>query len=129
MQNIWVEPATKEDAPALLSFMDATENNLYDDCIYKYPATETVKASKDGVTLLFMPRQSAFVLESLAINPDNNATATSAALKAVMQVVVWDANKRGMGEVYFACRDESTAAFAMRHGFERFEFPMYRMKL
>lgn len=127
--SIFVEKATEPDAQEAMEWFLKTECNLLDAEIFTYPVTETLKAVRDKKALVYLPRQTAYVLESLAISPHNSPIDTAAALAELIKVVRWEAHKAGHGEIYMGCKEESTQAYAERHGFEKVSFPMYRMKV
>lgn len=105
-----------------------SDRNNLDAAIFSYPATETLKAS-NGKPLVYMPIQKTFFLESLAINPEATAMETAAALKALFQVVEFEALSQGHGELYFLCTDEETCAFAEHQGLEKVNLTLYRRRL
>lgn len=132
---IFVEKATPNDAQALIEAMDSTPENLVDASVYKYPATTTLKAVKDGMSLVFMPVQTVFMLESLGIVSKNSRIDTALALSELVKTVRWEAHKAGHGEMYFLCKEATTIEYATRHGFEEMLMDekkgigLFRMKL
>lgn len=102
-------------------------NNL-DAAVFTYPATKTLKAS-NGKTLVYMPKQLVFMLESLAINPQATVGEIGMALRALFTVVQFEASQMGIGEIYFCCADEETVKFVEHNGLERVNLPLFRMKV
>lgn len=129
MKRPRVEPATVEDIPLLLAMMAATKDNLFDPNVIGYKSTTTRKAVGETRTLAFMPHQAVFMLESLALHPDNSPRENAIAIAELVRTARDEARALGLGEIYHACREESTQQMALRHGFERFDYPMFRMKL
>jgi len=130
MKRIKVEKTTAKDWPEAAEFFSklSSRNNI-DAGVFSYPATETLKAS-NGKSLVYMPVQPTFFLESLGINPEATPMEVAAALKALFQVVEWEAVNKGMGEIYFLCADEETKSFAEHQGLEKIEtLTLYRRKL
>ena len=128
--NIKVEQIKPEDVAQMSEWMArlAHRNNL-DVSIFSYPATVTLKAS-NGKPLVYLPVQTVYMLESLALNPLNSAGETAAALRALFNVTEWEGRKAGHGEQYFLCADEETKAFAEHQGLEKIEgLTLYRRKL
>lgn len=126
---IFVEKAKPEDSEALIAAMDSTPQNLVDHKVYEYPATSTLKAVKDGKPLVFMPIHPVFMLESLGIVSQNSAVDTALALSELVKTVRWEAHNKGHGEIFFACSEPTTQAFAEKHGFERVNVPMFKMRI
>lgn len=127
--NVFIEKATPRDAQEAMEWFLKTECNLLDAAVFTYPATETWKAVKDKVALVYLPVQPVLMLESLGINPANSPIDTALALADLVKVARWEAMKAGHGEIYFLCREESTQQYAQRHGFEKVNMPCYRMRL
>jgi hypothetical protein len=129
MRNIWIDKATKEDGQACVDALVKTEENLLDPEVLLYPATTTLKATKDGKPVVFMPVQRVHMLESLGIVDGASETDVALALKELVQIVRFEAKSCGEGELYMFCREESTRKFAEHNGFELVNIPAYRMKL
>ena len=127
---IKVERMAAEDAPQMAEWMEklAQRNNIDPD-IFNYPCTVVLKAS-NGKPVMYMPFQTVFVLESLAINPEATNAENAIALKELLSIVEWEGRKAGHGELYFLCADEQTKAFAEHHGLEKVEgLTLYRRKI
>lgn len=132
---IFIEKAQTEDTEALIAAMDATPQNLCDSKIFTYPTLTTLKAVKDDKTLMFMPFQICYVLESLAICKESSELEVAAALSDLIKVIRWEAHCKGIKELLFICKEHSTIAFATKHGFAELLFDkernigLYRMCL
>lgn len=130
MKHIKVEKALAADWPEASNFFAglAARNNI-DTGVFSYPATETLKAS-NGKSLVYLPIQPTYFLEALGINPEATPMEVAAALKALFQVIEWEAVNKGMGEIYFLCADEETKNFAEHQGMKKIEtLTLYRRKL
>ena len=92
--------------------------NAIDTTIFSYPSLFYKKASRGDVNLLYMPVQTCFVYESLAINPANSAADTAESLKIIFAVLHDKAVENGFGESYFLCSDTQTCQFAEHRGME-----------
>ena len=129
-RHVKIEEMKESDVPEMVQLMERLKdrNNL-DASIFTYPATKTLKAS-NGKTLVYMPKQIVFMLESLAINPEATVGEIGMALKALFQVTEFEALRLGMGELYFLCADKETCEFAEHQGLEKIEgLTLYRRKL
>jgi hypothetical protein len=111
------------------AFNRLKEKNLLDSAVFAYPATAILRADIEGKKVAFLPVQNCCMLESLGIPENATVSEVASGLKALVQVIVYEARQKGHGELYFACKDEQTAAFAEHHGFEKFDVPMYRLKI
>lgn len=129
-RHVKVEDMKAEDVPEMVAFMERLkERNNLDASIFTYPATKTLKAS-NGKTLVYLPKQLVFMLESLAINPQATVGEIGMALRALFTVTEFEALKLGMGEIYFLCADKETCDFAEHQGLEKVEgLTLYRRKL
>lgn len=129
-RNVKVEKMPAADIPQMAEWMArlAQRNNLDSD-IFKYPATTTLKAS-NGKALVYMPVQTVYMLESLAISPEASPLEVAAALRALFNVTEWEGRNAGHGEQYFLCADGETCAFAEHQGLEELkQLRIFRRKL
>jgi len=129
-QNIKVEPMALADAPEMADWMAklAHRNNLDAD-VLGYRATTVMKAS-NGKALVYVPVQTVYMWESLALNPEASPLEIASALRALFTVVEYEGRKAGHGEQYFLCADEETCKFAEHQGLEKIEgLTLYRRKL
>jgi hypothetical protein len=131
MRDIQIRPLlqTIEDGDACAKALsEKSAINLVDPAVLSYPATTVLVAASDQPKL-FMPVQTCYVLESLGATEHATEREIALSLKNLLTVVGWEARQAGHGEVYFACSHAETSKFAERHGFERYNVPMFRMKL
>lgn len=126
--RIRVRPVRDNDTPELAKYMLQTPNNLFDPAVLSYPMTSTFLAH-NGKSIVYMPVQIVPMLESLAINPEAAKHEVAVGLKEIMEAVELLSHQQGYGEIYFICKDESTSAFAMKHGFEELPWKTYRFKI
>ena len=104
--------------------------NLLDTGVFSYPATRVLCAYQHGgEPQLYMPVQSVYMLDALAPRPGSEGIIEAQALKALVADLVSTAHRTGVGEIYFPCRDERVIKFGEHNGFERFDYPMLRMKV
>lgn len=129
MNHVWVRKTEARDVPLLSQWLQDTPNNLADRAVFFYPHTVVNVAFKNDKRLAFMPMQLAAVLESLAINPANTERETALALAELTKAVVAQSRERGVKEIYFVCKDQSTADFAKRQLFEELPFRTFRLKI
>ena len=129
MQHVWVRKVEARDVPLLSQWLQDTPNNLADRDVFFYPQSTVNVAFKQDKKLAFMPIQLAAVLESLAINPANTERETALALAELTKAAVLQSRERGVKEIYFVCKDESTAEFAKRQLFEELPFRTFRLKI
>lgn len=116
-EPIKVEKMQAADIAEMAEWMSklSARNNIDPD-IFKYPATDVLKAS-NGQGVIYMPRQRVMFLEALAINPQAQPTDVALALRALLQISEYEARAVGHGEMYFLCSDPETKRFAEHHGF------------
>lgn len=129
MEHIWVRKAEQRDVAQLGQWLVNTPHNLFDRDVFFYPQTTTNVAFKREKKIAFMPMQLATVLESLAINPEASPRETAQALAELVKVAVTQSRERGIKEIYFVCKDESTAEYAKRHYFEELPHRTFRLKI
>ena len=129
MQHVWVRKVESRDVNELDQWLTATANNLADRDVFFYPHSTVNVAFSGAKKLAFMPVQLAAVLESLAINPANSERETAKALAELTKAIVLQSRERGVKEIYFVCKDESTAEFAKRQLFEELPYRTFRLKI
>jgi hypothetical protein len=127
-KHVWVRRLEQKDIPQLSQWLLDTPDNHYDKEIFFYPQTITLVAHKDR-NLVFMPLQLTITLESLAVNPENTNTETSLSMAELMRTAVYEANLRGVKEIYFVGTNADTIKFAEHRNFEKIEHPVFRIKL
>jgi N-acetylglutamate synthase-like GNAT family acetyltransferase len=129
MSDVWVRKAEKKDISILVDWLIRTKNNLVDPSIFLYPLVTTLAAFVYRGLVAFLPLQITMTLESLAISPDASKIQTAAAIAQLIKMAVFTARNQGIREVYFLCADNSTAEFALHHGFEELHHRTFRLKL
>jgi hypothetical protein len=129
LKPVWAEYCAAQDIQQASEALAHTNQNLFDPVVLSYPSTVILKASDGERALVFMPVQQCQVWESLGISPQASELETAAALKALTHVLRFKALENGQKEIYFICTEESTQKFAEKHGFERINSPVFRMKL
>lgn len=129
MRHVFVRPVTPADAELFTKWSLETKDNLFDPDVVRYPTTVVRCAFNTTGPLVYAPLQQPVFIEALAINPSNSPMDTAAALKALTQDAVSQAFIKGSGEVYFVCKEESTIALAVNHGYKEMPYKIYRMKL
>lgn len=127
MKPMWVKKSDKTE-PEMYDWLMQTEGNCYDPAVLTYPATSVLKA-ENGKPIMYMPVQTVYMPDALGFNPDASVAEKASALQAAFQVLAFESRAQGCGEIYFLCREESTQAFAERHGLERIDIPLYRLKI
>lgn len=141
MRQVWVRlaevPTGKinstnavSDIPAFIEFMrNSADINLFDPSIMNSPTTDVLCAFGETGPLMFTPRQRVVCVESLAPRPGLSPREEALALRETMKVIVYDAQKEGIGEVMFACTDERVIEFAKNNGFEEVPYKFLRLKV
>lgn len=129
MESIYVQVAGPRDVQQLLKWGVEGEDNYLDPSVVFYPSTMNLKATQGKQVVMYMPVQSAFVLESLAISPDAKKHQVTVSLREMIVSLRLIAQQRGVGEIYFLGTNEKTNAFAEAHGFEKLPWQAYRMKV
>lgn len=118
MKDIWVRYARNEDIKQIWEWSERIKDlNLADPELINYPTLAIMCAHREGKAILYAPSQQALVLEGLAPSPDASELDIAQALKAIIQAYVIHANKHGIREIYFLCKDERVVKIATRHGF------------
>jgi hypothetical protein len=130
MKPVWADKTAVEESLEALEWIkqNADKNNI-DWAVVNYPSTTLLKATDGDRNILHLPVQTVYLLESLGISPDASPLDVARALYAVMQVVRWESKKNGHGEIYFVGSDEQTNECAEKHGFEKLQLPVYRMRV
>jgi hypothetical protein len=96
------------------------DKNGLDEEMLRYPAT-TVLVADGGDSKhpwLMVPIHPAYIMDSLAPNPDASMAQVGLALRKMTEIVKWEGRRLGHGEVWFVASEPSIAEFAAKH--ERF---------
>jgi len=125
MKIVFIRPANQSDEHQFVDWSLKTANNLLDP---KAVLSFTVCAFNEDGPILYAPVQTPMFMEALAINPQATELEVAAALRAVTQFLVSQCYIRGVGEIYFFCADDRTAAYAKRT-FEEVPYRLFRLKI
>ena len=121
--------AATEDAKMILAWLHLNGRNGFDGSILEYPTVQYLCAYGDAGPVVYLPTQKAVVLESVARKPGLDAVTCAQALRDLVKGAELEASSRGIRELYFIGSDPDVMAMAEKHGFERIEYPVLRMKL
>jgi hypothetical protein len=125
-----VRPAKPEEAKQVLQWSQANaDKNGFDPMVLLYPTTDILAVENGNGPVLYMPVQLVGMLESVAPSPEASPEAVSHALLAAVRHIVGIGEKRGARELYFLASDPALAEQAERAGFERCEWPAYKLRL
>jgi hypothetical protein len=129
MNQLWVRPFLAKKKQQFLEWLHANrEKNLYDPGIFSYGQTRIYDAyGKDG-SVLFVPVQKVFVLDSLAPKPEATERQVAHGLREVLHTLVTKASEEGIGEIYFAA-EPSVAEFASHYGFVEVDRKIMKLKI
>lgn len=126
MNHIWPRQANATDAGDLAKWLEGTD---VEPEIFSYGSTHALVAESAVRKVAIMPVQLVAMLETLAKNPDASKLEIAEALKTLLKTVNYEAEKRGIGEVYFLTREETIGPYAAAHAFEEVkDVKVYRMK-
>lgn len=125
---MFVRPARPEDVENFITWSMNTKDNLFDPDTTNYPSTAVLCAFNEHGPIVYCPIQHPFFMEHLAIKPGASPIDVAVALKAITDAVVTQAYLKGVGEIYFLCKDESTINFA-KTIYEELPWKIFRLKL
>jgi hypothetical protein len=126
-RHCFVRPVRKLDAE---KFVEWSRNNpAFDPEVAKYPSTTVRVVYNSEGPVLYGPVQKPLFLDALAINPTAPPEIIAAGMKALTQDAVSQAWVYGAGEIYFVASDKDTADFAERHGYEKLEASVYKLRI
>jgi hypothetical protein len=129
MKQVFVRFADQKDAPQFEQWVTAAQAiNLWDPAIMDYPTTRTLVAH-NGEPLMYMPVQTALMMESLAPKPGISPIEEGLALREITKAVALLASQQQIRESYFLCKDERVVKFASAHGYELLPWKTLRMRL
>ena len=121
--------ATPEDAPQITEWLNSTQGNLYDPDVLTYPTLRVLCAYNGNGPSVYLPAQTALVLESLAVKPGTPPIESARAFRDLVKGMELLASSLGVKELYFMCSDKNVISLAESHGFTRMENTCLRMKL
>lgn len=127
--EIFVRPMKKEEIEqferwALLN----SELSLLDPAIVAYP-TLRVMAAENGRVIGYLPYHDVLMLESFAPDPEATDLERAEACRQFVKTVYSVASSAGVREIVYFGKDDRLNRVAERHGFEKIEFPVYRLKV
>lgn len=113
----------------------ASDINLVDEGVYKYPTCNTLVVEKRGQPVLVNSFHLVLMMEALAPKPGISKLTEAAALNSLFDEVKCVAEVSGVKEIWFGCKDERLRKFLIsgdgkpRYGIEQVPFPMFRRRL
>lgn len=129
MKIVFVRDARPSDTDQFAAWASTTPHNEIDPGVLTYKNSSCLCAyNQDGV-IAYLPVQRPVHMESLAVRPGAPDHLVVQALQAFLQYLVTAAQVEGSGEVYFMGTEETVPKLALRHGFEKLPFSVYRLKI
>lgn len=108
---------------------DNADKNGFDPATLLYPTTDIVAVENGNGPIVFLPVHNVGMLESIAPSPEASKEELSRAiLKAVAHIAI-RGRTRGVRELYFLASDPELASLAERAGFEKCDWPAYKLRL
>lgn len=128
MDTFSIRTAEPSDAQTYMEWLkDASDINLVDTEVYKYPTCNTVMVDKGSEPVLGNSFHLVMMLEALAPKPGIDPKDEARALRKLYEGVRNLARATGVREVWFTCVDERLHKFVEKKGFERVNTPVFRM--
>lgn len=136
-----IRPAEENDAVTYAEWLgEASDINLVDRSVYTYPtAQHLVVTDREGTPQLMNSIHAVIVMEALAPRPGITPMQEARALDELFEKIKQVAREAGIREVMFGCKDERLEKFLLekekknknrkKKGFERLNFPVFRVKL
>lgn len=118
MRDILPRPARPSDISTIDEWIRATPQNLFDADLLQYSRNVAFMCAANGDPILYMPVQSVFMLESLAVKPGATPLEIAKSIGVLIQTIIYKAEEKEFNEIYFLCRNETVNAYASRHGWE-----------
>jgi hypothetical protein len=112
--DIYPRPARPSDISLIDEWIRTTPQNLFDESILQN-ANLKFYCADNGAPLLFMPAQSVWMLESLAVRVDATPLQIAKAIEVVIKTIIYKAEEEGVREIYFLCRDDTVKMYAANH--------------
>lgn len=129
-RHVFVRPARAEEAPEFIEWSIANRaQNGFDAEVARFPTTIVLAAYDKSGVLAYMPLQSPFFMEGIALRPGLEKKDVAACLKEFTQAAVTLAHTKGVGEIYFLGTEDGTDAMATNHVFEKLPYSVYRLKV
>lgn len=118
MERIFVRHATKDDLAYMESWLATTRDGaLFDFDVLKHETTFVLSAFSRNGLMGCVPVQQPLMMENLIFRPGLSTTETAAVIARLGEHAVEETIRRGAGELYYLCRDESTILFGRNHLF------------
>lgn len=128
MKKFSVRTAEPQDSENYMNWLrEASDINLVDTEVYKYPTCNTVVVEKDNEPVLMNSFHLVIAMEALAPKPGLSPRDEAMALRKLYEGIRNVAKATRVREVFFACIDERLQKFVERKGFKRVYAPVYRM--
>lgn len=125
-----IRPAEPKDAANYTEWLKAASDiNMVDLAVYKYPTCNTVTVEKDGEPVLMNSVHLVLVMEALAPKPGISPLTEARALKELFDGIKNLAAASGVKEIVFGCKDERLIKFIEGRDFERLNYPVFRFKI
>lgn len=127
MRQIFVRPARfPQEAELIKAF--AALNSAWDANALPYSYIWCVQYTGDTI-LGYMPMQRPLMLEAIAFNPIAHDIERARAMQELVQTTITHAYEMGIGEIFFLGSHRVTNEFAVHHGFQLVDMPLYRLRL
>ena len=128
MTTALAEPSDANDS---ITWTMATQGECFDPEAGLFPSTITLKAvDREGCVVNFLPMNRPAMLHGFGIRPGLSKLSVALSMHELVLSACRLAERAGCGEVYFwGATEASTQEFAERHGFERIDLPLYRLRL
>jgi hypothetical protein len=106
-------------ATAMKWFGRIREQSHLDVDMLTYPTTSILEAyvKATGEPVLYLPIQHVLMLESMGPSPVASEIDIAKGLEEIIKIVNYEAQKLGIGEVYYPSSDANVNKFAQRHHF------------
>lgn len=135
-----IRAAQDKDAELYAEWLaKSSDINLVDRGVYTYPTAQHLVVERDGSRQLMNSIHAVLVMEALAPRPDITPMQEARALDELFEKVKEVAHAAGIKEIMFGCKDERLEKFLLekekknksrkKKGFERLNFPVFRVKL
>jgi hypothetical protein len=124
---IFVRPVRPTDSKEYLEWVK--DQPGWDAYIALQPRTFTLAAYNKNKTIMYLPIQQPYILETAAINPEASELEVASAFKELVQSLVTLSHSNGVSEIYFLETDSGTSEFAGNHVFEKLPYAVYRVRV
>ena len=119
MERVLVRIADSLERQEMLDWLQTTKDgDLFDPDVLRHESTFVLSAFRKSGRLAYVPVQQPLMMENLVFCPGLTERETAQAITKLAEHTIEEAYRRGAGEIYFLCRDQSTCEFAERHHFK-----------